>query len=189
MPPKRKLTKEGIEEAALEIVRREGEGALNARAIAHELDSSTQPIFSNFSSMEELRRAVTRRAYGVYQNFAESVLASGEYPPYKSFGMAYARFAKDEPRLFSLLFMTRRAQDATAFDDPITADTVIPILMKQMDFDRETATAFHFDIWTFIHGIAVMLATSFYSIPDEQISDMLTHAYIGIGNYFKENKK
>ena len=58
MPPRVKITKEDIIKTALELVRVGGEGAINARSIAGALGSSTQPIFSNFSSMEELEKEI-----------------------------------------------------------------------------------------------------------------------------------
>ena len=53
MPPKVKITKEDIINAAIEIVKANGEEAINARNIAATLGCSTQPVFSNFASMEE----------------------------------------------------------------------------------------------------------------------------------------
>jgi AcrR family transcriptional regulator len=55
MPPKVKVTKEDIIQASVELVRKKGTDAINARTIASALNGSTQPIFSNFESMEELR--------------------------------------------------------------------------------------------------------------------------------------
>ena len=54
MPPKVKVTKEEIIAAALEILRQKGMEAVNARAVAAALGCSTQPIFSNYSSMGAL---------------------------------------------------------------------------------------------------------------------------------------
>ena len=61
MPPKVKVTKEAIINAAMDIVRENGAAALNARAVAARLDCSTQPIFSNYNNMEELRADVIAR--------------------------------------------------------------------------------------------------------------------------------
>ena len=96
MPPKVIITKEEIIKTALEMLRKNGEGALNARSIATELNCSTQPIFSNFATMDELRAAVIADAYQLYLDFLKRESESGEYPKYKAFGMAYIRFAKEE---------------------------------------------------------------------------------------------
>lgn len=69
MPPKTKVSKEEILSAAVELVRQNGENALNARNIARNLGCSTQPIFSNFIGMDELRAAVKERANILYQNY------------------------------------------------------------------------------------------------------------------------
>ena len=54
MAPKVKITKQDIIDKALEIVRESGDSGINARSIAAALGCSTQPIFSNFNSMEEM---------------------------------------------------------------------------------------------------------------------------------------
>ena len=46
MPPKIKVTKEDIIRTSVELVRRSGEQAINARTLAALLNCSTQPIFS-----------------------------------------------------------------------------------------------------------------------------------------------
>ena len=53
MPPKTKVSKEEILSTAVNLVRNDGENALNARNIARSLGCSTQPIFSNFINMDD----------------------------------------------------------------------------------------------------------------------------------------
>lgn len=67
MPPKVKIQKQEIIEAAVALVRQSGPQAINARSIAAALDCSTQPIFSNFASMDALRLAVVAAADAQYQ--------------------------------------------------------------------------------------------------------------------------
>lgn len=81
MPPKTKVSKEEILSAAVELVRQNGENALNARNIARNLGCSTQPIFSNFIGMDELRAAVKERANILYQNYLAADMSAGKYPP------------------------------------------------------------------------------------------------------------
>ena len=47
MPPKVKVSREEIINATVEIVRRSGAQAVNARTVAAALGCSTQPILSN----------------------------------------------------------------------------------------------------------------------------------------------
>ncbi len=178
MPPKVKIVKEDIVRTALELVRSGGKNSINARAIAGALNCSTQPIFSNFSSMEELEDAILEAAYELYLGFIRREAESGKYPQYKSFGMAYIRFAKEESELFKLLFMCDRKDKEL----PHTADfdTSVEIIMAANGITREKATLMHLEMWTCVHGIGAMLATSFLSLDWELVSDMLTDIYQGI---------
>ncbi|MBQ4120914.1 MAG: TetR/AcrR family transcriptional regulator [Clostridia bacterium] len=94
MPPKVKVTKEDIIKTTLSLVREQGDAALNARNIANALGCSTQPIFSNFSTMDALRQAVIDEARKLFGDYINREVESGIYPtPYKASGMAYIRFA------------------------------------------------------------------------------------------------
>ena len=89
MPPRVKITKKDIINTTLSLVRLEGSAAINARRVAAALGCSTQPVFSNFSCMEQLQVAVLAAAYEVYLGFIRAEAESKKYPRYKSFGMAY----------------------------------------------------------------------------------------------------
>ena len=178
MPPKVKITKNDIINTAVELVRASGESAINARTIASSLNCSTQPIFSNFSNMDELREGVIVSAYNSYLGFIKSEVKSGKYPQYKAFGMAYIRFAKEEKELFKLLFMRDRTQEDTS-PPPDFIDSV-EMIMKSVNVPFETASLMHLELWSCVHGIGTMLATSFLSLDWELISDMLTDVYQGI---------
>ena len=111
MPPKPKITREHIISSALDITRKHGVDALNARAIAATLNCSTQPIFSNYSSMEELKTDVIKQAALLYEQYLKQDMTNPDYPPYKGSGMGYIRFAKEEKELFKLLFMRDRSKE------------------------------------------------------------------------------
>lgn len=178
MPPKVKITKEDIIKAALDLARENGEATLNARSIAAALGCSTQPIFSNFSSMEELEEEVIKAAYEIYREFLKNEAEGGKYPQYKSFGMAYIRFAHEEKELFKLLFMRdRTGEDMSASSD---FEESAQIIMHSNGVTIETARLMHLEMWSCVHGIGTMLATSFLSLEWELISGMLTDVYQGI---------
>lgn len=178
MPPKVKITKEDIIKTAIELTRAHGEQSINARAIATALNCSTQPIFTNFATMDELRGAVAEDAYALYLNFLKSEAESGKYPRYKSFGMAYIRFAKEEKELFKLLFMCdRKGKGLTPTPD---FEASVGIIMNDCGITEEKARLMHLEMWTAVHGIGTMLATSFLALEWELIGDMLTDIYQGI---------
>ena len=84
MPPKIRITKADIVNTAVDIVRKNGESALNARNIATALNCSTQPVFSNFATMDDLRVAVVEAADALCGEYRKREVESGEYPPYKA---------------------------------------------------------------------------------------------------------
>ena len=178
MPPKVRITKEDIIETALELCRKSGASSVNARSIATSLSCSTQPVFSNFATMEELQHAVLSAAYERYLGFLQKEVESGKYPQYKSFGMAYIRFAKEEKELFKLLFMRDRTGEDTSMS--LDFEQSVQMIMKANGVTAETARLMHFEMWACVHGIGTMLATSFLELEWEQISDMLTDIYQGI---------
>lgn len=187
MPPKVKISKDQIVDAALEMVRGDGEFALNARSLASALGCSTQPIFSNFENMETLRESVMARAYKSYFSFIERELATEKYPPYKAFGMAYIRFAKEEKGLFKLLFMRdRTGEDLSPAPD---FEASVRMIMDANGFSKETAMRMHMEMWVCVHGIAVMHATSFLSVDEELVSGMITDVYQGVRERLSKEEK
>jgi AcrR family transcriptional regulator len=179
MAPKVKITKEGILSAAVELVRTGGEQSLNARNIAAALNCSTQPIFSNFATMEELRYAVLVQADALYRDYIHREMESGKYPAYKASGMAYIRFAKEEKELFKLLYMRNR--DGEAFSVGAEVDSEMEALVQtQTGLSETEAKLFHLEVWAYVHGIATMFATGFLNLEWELVSKMLTDCYQGL---------
>lgn len=178
MPPKICITREAILSAAVEIVRQEGAPALNARAIASALHCSTQPIFSNFATMEVLRMAVVEAADKLCQQYRNQEEERGAYSPYKAHGMAYIRFAKEEKELFKLLYMRDRTDENRAqYDEDTQMETIV---QHSTDLTGADAKLFHLEMWAYVHGIATMFATGYLDLDFELVSRMLTDVYQGL---------
>ena len=62
MPPKTKITRDMVAQAALDAARQGGLDAVSARTVAARLGCSTQPVLYQFATVEELRRETYRRA-------------------------------------------------------------------------------------------------------------------------------
>ena len=152
MPPKFKFTEDEIVSEALELVRTRGAKALTARALAERLGCSAKPIFGLFKNMEELQLRVLCAADGLYERRISEAMHRGEYPPYKASGMEYIRFAAEEPELLTA----------------ICAATGL---------EPSEAERFHLEMWIFVHGIAVMVATGYLEWDMDIVSDALTHMY------------
>ena len=70
MAPKNKFTRAEMVEAALRVVRKKGIDALTAKALAEELGTSTQPVFTCFGTMDTLKKEVRAAAEQVYDGYA-----------------------------------------------------------------------------------------------------------------------
>lgn len=178
MAPRVKITKQDITDMSMELVREKGYGALNARSIAEKLGCSTQPIFTNFSSLEEVVEETRKVCYRAYLGYIEREVTSGKYPAYKAFGMAYMRFAAEEKELFKFLFMCDRMGAEKGEAEDFSA--AVEMIMQANGISRETAQRMHFEMWCFVHGIGTMLATSFYTLDWETISQMTSDIYHGL---------
>ena len=131
MSPKIVTTRDGIAQAAFEIVRMEGHEALTVRRIARHLGCSTQPVLYHFQSIDEIRQA----AYGLAEEFRTRYITElhGDYPhPMLEVGMRYLRFGHDEAHLFRFLFQTNvfSGRDLLALNDDEKLAPVIDVLQQ-----------------------------------------------------------
>ena len=187
MAPKVKITKEKILNTAIELIRVNGEQALNARTLAKELNCSTQPIFSNYASMEELRRDVVEKANEIYRSYQSKEIAACEYPLYKASGMAYIKFAQAEKQLFKILFMRDRTEENLE-NDLADIDFILDIIQESLKISREKAIEFHVQMWIWVHGVATMIVTEYLSWDMDTISRMSTEVYMGLKTRYEGNK-
>lgn len=177
-----KIDKAQIIQSAFEMVKAEGEKVLNARSLAKTLGCSTQPIFSNFSSMEEIKKEVINRAEGLYTQYTVEEMQRKDIPSYKSSGMAYIRFAKQEKELFKLLFMRNRTAEVIPSGDVLKP--IVDIIIKNTGLSQELAYLLHLEMWIYVHGIATMVATSYLEWDESTVSRMLTDVYQGVKDRF-----
>ena len=78
MPAVRKVSKEQIIDAAVEVLRDDGFSAINARSVAKKLGCSTQPIYFSFKNMDELKAALTQRAIELHTQRVRDSLRAHE---------------------------------------------------------------------------------------------------------------
>ncbi|MCI7351120.1 MAG: TetR/AcrR family transcriptional regulator [Ruminococcus sp.] len=182
MPPKPKFTREEVVDAALKIVAEKGMEALTSRELGAVLGSSARPIFTVFSSMEELCKEVRNAALRRFEEF--TVVTDENMPPFKQFGMKMTKFATEQPRLFRLLHMCE--MDETGSFEMIfrnlgdTADRCIKTLQKDYGFSIEDSKFIFKHTWIYTYGICVLIATKMCSFTEEQISEMITFEFQSI---------
>ncbi len=172
MPPAKKVDKDDIIKVAYKIADKEEFENINARRIAKELGCSVQPIFHNFTSMEELKNATIERIHNTYEQYMKK--GSEEKLAYKGMGMAYIKFAKEHPKFFKVLFMRETSLTTSNFiraDN--TGNDVIKMGQKLTGFDEKEQIKFHTKVWIFTHGLAMLVATNTCTLNEDEISKML----------------
>lgn len=183
MPPKIKIKKEDILDAAVELIRTNGAAALNARALAASLGVSTQPVFSHYRTMEDLKQDVMAAANERYQSFLKHAMENPDYPTYKASGLGYIRFAKEETELFKLLFMRDRSGE-TIDKNMDEIQPLLTLIQQKTGLSEEEAYLFHLEMWVYVHGIATMIATSYLPWDWEIIDQMMTDVFEGLKKQF-----
>ncbi len=185
MAPKFKFTRAEITDAALQVVRRNGIDALTARAIADELGVSTQPVFTCFSTMAEARGAVRAAAGAIYDGYAEKGLQAEV--PFFGFGMQYIRFAREEPELYKLLFLTHDAGKKGAMDAMRhSLEYVKEPLERIYRISEAEAERYFRDLWIVVYGIAALIVTGDCPYSDAEIGVILTGFSLSICKAIKE---
>ena len=188
MPPKPKYTREEITDAAVALVREKGEAALTARELGSRLGTTSTPIFTAFKNMEEVKESVLLKSKELFLKYREEEIAKNEVPRYKAIGIGYIRFAAEEKNLFRLLFMRDRTNESCGIDNEFDSD-VLSTVEIQTGLPDEQINIFHTEMWLFTHGIATMLATSYFSWTPEQIGILLTDAYEAMKARYSEKLK
>jgi len=183
MPPKANLTREMIAEKAFDILRNEGYEKLNARYLATSLGVSTMPLFHYYENMDEIKKVAVD--LGV-EKYTEYIKKGMEHElPFKGVGRAYIQFAKDEPELFKIFFMT--ADDkviGVPRDDPNRGE-VLDITTDIMNGNKEDGSRILKSMWLFVHGVATLEATGKMSFSDDELSQILSEAFSGLKSQIK----
>ena len=186
MPPKVKFQKKEIIEAALEIAGEKGIEAVTAREVAKKLQVSVGPIFTYFSTMEELKSEVYKFAKERYREYVEFGL-SGPIP-FLGVGQQYIRFAKEEPELYKLLFLTKPstasggAMEALRFSQDLARES----LMRIYNMDAHTADCYFRDLWLVVFSFATLIVTDDCPYTDEEMSAVLTEVSLSVCKAYKE---
>lgn len=179
MPPKPKFTREEIVEAALGLVSEQGMEALTARDLGERLGSSARPIFTVFRSMEEVQQETRKAAMERFNGCIRE--AAGYTPLFKQVGVQMLRFAREEPRLFQLLFMTEHREErgfVQVFADlGEMAEVSVAAIQSDYGLTRQEACRLFQHIWVYAFGIGTLCASRVCCFSDEEINDMLGQTF------------
>ena len=186
MPPKVKFTKEEIVNAALDVARVKGVGAVTTRDIGAALGVSTRPIFTYFNSMDEVRAEMRRSAEALYRKYIAEGLTSEV--PFLGVGMKYIAFAREEPALYRLLFLSPDENGQSGAMAALKTAQTLTRESIQRVYRMDEATADHYfrDMWLVVHSLATLIVSGAQPYTDAEISATLTEFSLSLCKAFKE---
>ena len=165
MGRKANYTKEEIIKHSFNILVTEGTKGLTTRNIAKKLGVSTITIYSSFSSMDELKNEISKRAKIKLFEYTKR-----EYTklPLLNIGIGVCVFAMEEKALFRTIFLRedlpREFMDEVLNDFRTAVHNGFKTEEKYKEFSSDTIERIIKNGYYFIHGYATLICTGFY--PD-----------------------
>lgn len=106
--------------------------------------------------------------------------------PFLGFEMQYIRFAREEPELYRLLFLTRMQGCSAAGSMRHFQELVRPTLQRVYHLTDEEAERYSRDLWLVVHSLSTLIVTGGCPYSDEEISRILTEFSVSICKAIKE---
>ncbi len=190
MPPKAKITKEMIIDAAFEIARETGAENINARTVAEKLKCSTQPVMYHFATIEELKKAAYAKADSYHSEYLMNIEDTRK-GVMLGIGLNYIRFAMEEPHLFRFLFQSDHFNGTTLLEmiDSEELEPVLSAMQIAVVGNKEQVKEIFITIFLFAHGYASIIANNSLKYDEEIIRSHLERAYRGAVLAVKEKLK
>lgn len=180
MPPKARVTREMILDAAFQLVRAEGQEALNARAVARRLGCSTQPVLYAFAAMDQLRAAVYERADAFHTAYILPRDAAGD-KALLQLGLNYVRFGHEEGRLFRFLFESNQFEgmNLTSLMQGPGMNELVGVLAGGLGCGADEAEKVFLTFFAVAHGLASLLCHNAMAYDETECARMLETVFYG----------
>lgn len=180
MPPKAKINREMIIDAAYEIVRASGEENINARNIAAKLGCSTQPVLYAFKTMDEIRGRVYRKADEYHSEYL--MRANGtEKNPELCIWKNYIRFGISERNLFRFLFQSNAFSGR--MQGLVDDERLVPVIQamgSRTGMGTADAKKLFACIFYPVHGIASLLANNSMEYDEDELETVINTIIRGV---------
>lgn len=179
MPPKTRITKEMVIEAAFEVTRTQGMENVNARTVSQKLGCSTQPVMYHFATIEDMKRTVYEKTDHLHTEYLMNIKPQEDVM--LGIGLNYIRFAVEETNLFCFLFQSGFAV-GNSVPEMIDSQELKPILsamQEAMGLNMEQTKEVFLTLAMFVHGYASMIANNSLKYEEAVAAHLLEHVYRG----------
>lgn len=177
MARKESVTKSMILDTAILMAKEEGIENVTARKLAAKIGCSTQPIFRVYKNMDELYEDIYQTAISLFSDYYEKY-ESDVQTPFIHLGLAYIDFAKEEKKLFQLLFLSENRGDRSLYE-LLNGNTgaVSKEISRAAAGGCTNPSGLFMKMWIFIHGCACMVLTGDYDLTKEETLGLLEDIY------------
>ena len=179
MPPKTRITKDMITDAAVEVIKEKGFEGVNVRAVAKKLACSTQPVMYHFATIEDIKKAAYVRIDQLHTEYMMAI--PPEQDPILGIGLNYIRFAVEEPQLFRFLFQSGYTEEKSLLDmiDSEELEPVLKAMQEGVGADLKTTKSVFLTVALFAHGYASLIANNGLEFDEALIAEHLERAWTG----------
>ena len=173
MARKKEIGRNKILSIAYKMVVKDGIESLTARNIAKAGHFSTQPLYLEFNSMEDLRKEVLRK---IADNLKNNILQkSYTGKPLIDMDLSYIDFAREQENLFRAMFVDGK------FGSKIIADTLIDFGIEKFreqypdsNYSEDKIRSVVIANWITTSGIASLIVNKIATFSQTQIINVLT---------------
>ena len=171
------VTTDQIIQSAFELAGQEGFEGLTARKLAGYMGCSTQPIFREYNSMEELYDVVYELVAQDFSSFYKSFEKTVD-TPFVDLGLAYIAYARKKPQFFKILFLKEKRCGKGLYELLNGAEgNLVREINKASAGGAQNPSNLFMKMWIFIHGAACMVITDDYDLTDFETKVLLEDNY------------
>lgn len=165
MPKETQFTREDILDASFDIFRREGLNALSVRKIAAVVGSSTAPVYSCFSGIDEIREALMQEAFERFICYTGKTYTGDIF---LNIGVGMLEFAKDYPIVYRTIFL----EDARGKDMFSRFSGTSKVQMRKEPslriFNDAEIESILDKLTVYTHGLATMICAGIIKNPSAE---------------------
>lgn len=180
MPPKAKITKEMIVDVAFGIIQREGVDKVTARSISQQLNCSTQPVLYHFTTVEDIKKAVYKKADEYHSDYIMNM--ENDYgDPMLTMGMNYIDFARKERNIFQFLFQSNEFSGASILE-LLEMEEILPILtmlQHELELALDEVKEVFSTLFIFVHGYASLYANNSMIYEEANVISAIENVFEG----------
>lgn len=177
MPPKITTSKEMIIEAGYSIADEEGIGQINCRAIAKRLGCSTQPVFSRFPNMDELKEEVFKYACDkLEESIADRIESSKDTSVLEITVTTLADLARSHKNLYKLIYLSDFRSEKCFLEEQEKYQTnklIKKELIDRYNIDSKKVEGIFERSSLLVHGICTVIATTAMNYSNKQVIEII----------------